>query len=310
MSTCTTPDLDIQELVQPLLHELETKGIVALPNLVSAPQLKRMQEAFDAVLQRMRWNNVNGYEKTERFRHMVNDVLLLDQGFLDLPLHPLVTGILDEYLGEKYELTEAKGWQSQPTKKDFHGWHGDMWYDKNLVRDHIPREVKLVFYLTDVKSGAFNYLPGTHRKMPPRPMGNHEITEEQLASCIELFASAGTACLFDTSGIHRQGVPMLEPRRAIFYAFHDPDVPLQPEDIAYYRYHPLLLNAAFLGDLSEQDKRILGFGNKTNYVHAFRRAPGHTYFQNAMNSAFTTKITVGSFINRIVGKAKRSLGMK
>ena len=76
---------------------------------------------------------------------------------------------------------------------------------------------------------------------------------------------AGSAFLFDTSGTHRQGVPMLEPRQAVFYNYHDPDVPLQQEDIDYYRYHPLLLNAAFLGGLSPEDQRILGFGNKTNY---------------------------------------------
>ncbi len=64
---------------------------------------------------------------------------------------------------------------------------------------------------------------------------------------------------------------MLEPRQAIFYAYHDAGVPLQKEDVDYYRYHPLLLNAAFLGNLSDEDERVLGFGDQRNYQPAFVR---------------------------------------
>ena len=65
---------------------------------------------------------------------MVEDVLVLDQGFVDLVLHPRVKSILNRYLGRQYELTEAKGWKSLPTKRDFHGWHGDAWYEQTVPR--------------------------------------------------------------------------------------------------------------------------------------------------------------------------------
>ncbi len=109
--------------VDALTVELETNGIVVLPNLLSSEQLRGMQQAFEARLRRVRWNNFDGYVKTERFRHMIEDVLLLDQAFLDLALHPLVKQLLNRYLGADYELTEAKGWKSLPTRRDFHGWH-------------------------------------------------------------------------------------------------------------------------------------------------------------------------------------------
>src|SRR3984893_16945755 len=152
--------------VDTLAAELETNGIVVLPNLLTPEQLHGMQQAFEARLRRMRWNNFDGYYKTERFRHMIEDVLLLDQGFLDLALHPLVKQILNRYLGVDYELTEAKGWKSLPTKRDFHGWHGDAWYDQNAAKE-IHREIKLAMYLTDVHSGAFNFVKGSHRRQHP-----------------------------------------------------------------------------------------------------------------------------------------------
>src|SRR5258708_12387017 len=111
--------------VDALAAELETNGIVVLPNLLISEQLLGMQQAFEARLRQMRWNNFDGYHQTERFRHMIEDVLLLDHGFLDLALHPLVKQILNRYLGPDYELTEAKAWKSLPTQNDFHGCHGD-----------------------------------------------------------------------------------------------------------------------------------------------------------------------------------------
>src|SRR5947208_16206621 len=71
-----------------LFAELETNGIVVLPSLLSAEQLRGMQSAFAPRLRRMRWNNFDGYQQTELYRHMVEDVLLLDQGFVDLAVHP------------------------------------------------------------------------------------------------------------------------------------------------------------------------------------------------------------------------------
>jgi len=114
--------------VDALAAELDRNGIVVLSGLLSAEQLGSMQRAFAGRLRSLRWNNVEGYQKTERFRQMVEDVLQLDQGFVDLALHPIVKQILTGYLGNSYELTEAKGWKSLPTKRDFHGWHGDAWY--------------------------------------------------------------------------------------------------------------------------------------------------------------------------------------
>ena len=99
-----------------LVSELKTSGIVVLPRLLNLEQLHDMQRSFARRLRRMRWNNIEGYQKTERYRHMVEDVLQLDQGFVDLALHPLVKQILTQYLGTNYELTEAKGWKSLPTQ--------------------------------------------------------------------------------------------------------------------------------------------------------------------------------------------------
>ena len=168
-------------------------------------------------------------------------------------------------LAVRSELVEAKGWKSLPTRGMFHGWHGYAWYDQTTI-SNIPREVKLAFYLTDVKTGAFNYIKGTHRQYAPRMRRNEEIAAFSPSQRVEVSGPAGAAFLFDTSGIHGQGCPILEPRNAVFYNYHYPSVKPQKEDADYYRYH--------------QQQSILGFGNKTNY---------NLGFQSLSNNAFRTR---------------------
>jgi hypothetical protein len=302
------PTRDDRHQVRNLLTELEEKGAVRLPDLLSTETVRSMQGSFRRRLQQMRCNNCDGYERTERQRLMVQDVLTLDQGFVDLALHPLVKGIADAYLGSSYELCEAKGWRSLPTKKDFHGWHGDMWYDQTKTKGQIPREVKVAFYLSDVTSGAFQYIAGTHHQTAPHHLERHEVDQLPLERRIEFLGPAGTAVLFDTSGIHRQGIPILEPRDAIFYNYHDVNVPLQSEDVAYYRYHPLLLNAAFLGNLSSDDCRILGFGNKTNYQPNFVRKGSNPWLRKAFAGIVGVNLALNDFVGKAWGKMRRLVG--
>jgi Phytanoyl-CoA dioxygenase (PhyH) len=288
-----------------VLTSLEEDGIALLPNFLRSDQVQSMRIAFESRLRNVRWNNLDGYEMTTPYRHTVEDVLTLAQGFVDAALHPLVKDTLREYLGEKYELVEAKGWKSLPVRWDFHGWHGDAWYDQKQV-EHIPREVKLGIYLTDVTSGFFEYIKGSHCKQAPRQFRKVEV-DALLASwpAVQAKGAAGFAFLFDTSGIHRQSVPILEDRCAVFFNYHDPTVPLQKEDVDYYRYHPLLLNTAFLGSLSGEDSRILGFGNKRNYLPAFVREPRYPRLQTLFEALFKAEVLREKQTERIVAKLKR-----
>ncbi len=296
--------------VTSLVEALETDGIAIIPGFLAADQLRDMKRAFGSALAHMRWNNFDGYEKTEPYRHMVENVLMLEQGFVDAALDPRVQSTLREYIGPDYQLCEAKGWLSRPTMKDFHGWHGDMWYDQTKVTDGIPREVKLAVYLTDVRSGAFNYVKGSHRKQAPRIIKSHEVQDVPRDQIVEATASAGTAILFDTSGVHRQAMPILEPRWAVFYNYHQPTVPIQKEDVDAYRYHPLLLNAAFLGGLHDEDRRVLGCGDKSNYQPGWQRPAKHTGFRSLMSSAYDAKLHWDSFSGRVVRRLKYMAGMR
>ena len=253
----------------------------------------------------MRWNDFDGYERTEIFRHMVQDVLTLDQGFVDLALHPLLLAVVRGYLGEGFRLAEAKGWKSLATRRSFHGWHGDAWYDQTVVRT-IPKELKLALYLTDVESGEFQYVRGSHRQQHPTSVADAWVESVDPARIEKLRGPAGSAFLFDTTGVHQQSTPILEDRLAVFYCYHDTRIPLQPEDVAYHRYHPLLLNAAFLGGLGEEDRRVLGFGDRSHYIHAFRRAERYPWLQQAFRLSLAARLRIDDFLGRVRARLRSS----
>jgi len=288
-----------------VLRSMERDGIAVIPNFLTTNQLKGMQTAFDARLRHVRWNDIDGYEK-ERFRHVIEDVLTLDQGFVDAALHPLVKETLREYVGDRYQLVEAKGWRSLPTRRNFHGWHGDAWYDQTNL-DFIPREVKLGVYLTAVQSGFFEYVRQSHQKQAPHPVPDRQLGNIPASMIAQVKGPAGTGFLFDTSGIHRQTVPILEARSAVFYNYHDPSLPLQKEAVDYYRYHPLLLNAAFLRNLSEEDCRILGFGDQRNYFLAFSRRQKYPRLQCVFETLLDATVAWSSLRERVEAGLTRVL---
>ena len=293
----------LTETVSDVLKSLEQDGIAIIENLLTPDQLQSMQTAFDTRLRHVRWDDIDGYER-ELYRHVIEDVLTIDQGFVDTALHPLVKETLCEYVGERYQLAEAKGWRSLPTRKNFHGWHGDAWYDQTKL-NFIPREVKLGVYLTDVETGFFEYIKGSHQKQAPHSVPDRQLGDIPASVIAQVKGPAGTGFLFDTSGIHRQTVPILQPRCAVFYAYHDPSVPLQKEDLDYYRYHPLLLSAAFLGNLSNEDCRILGFGDKRNYLHAFSRRSKRPRLQGIFEALLGAAVVWNSLRVRAEARLRR-----
>ncbi len=271
---------------------LERDGVVVMPNLIPPADLEEMQDAFSARLSNMRWNNVDGYIRTDWARRYVEDLMMLGQSYVDLALHPTLIEVLDRYLGQDYRLVEAKGWESLPTHVGAQSWHGDVWFDAAKVQPPYPREIKVAVYLTDVKSGYFQYLKGTQGKKLAVGYGYSpaEVAELPMGSMEEFPAQAGTVIAFDTSGAHRQAIPILEKRNAYFLVYHDPRVPLEHESYVSNRYHPLTLNAAFLGKLTPRHMQLLGFGDTSQYQPSFAGIPQHPHTARLKELAHTGRL--------------------
>ena len=243
-----------------LLATLERDGVVRLPlPLLGGAALERVQSEWAARVAHIQHNGQAGYEARDPFRRIVHDALTVSPDLTRAALHPSIVEVVRRYVGADAALTEAKGWRTMPTELDFHGWHNDAWYDPDL--DHVPRQLKLAVYLSDVTSGAFAYAPGTHGQRAHRHYSEAEV-DAFARDPVVLDAPAGHAFLFDVSGVHRQTVPVLTARDAVFIVFHDPSVPLQAADVAASRYRPALVPVDALDGMTPDQLRLLGVGRR------------------------------------------------
>lgn len=245
-------------MVDVMWETLDRDGVVILPERVPDAQLALMRRSFAQRVSHRALNHTTGYHASDPYRRIVEDVLLLDAGFVQAALHPQVLGLVRAYLGAEACLTEAKGWRSRPTRRDVHGWHADAWYDRAL--EHVPRQLKLGVYLSDVQSGAFQYLRGSQGQRPVH--WSDERAQRWSGGMAHVTGEAGTMFVFDSSGVHRQECPVLQERDAVFFVYHDPAVPLQAEDVRANRYHAARVGVEALGGLSVEQLELLGLGRQ------------------------------------------------
>ena len=308
-STATAGDADR------LVEMLEKDGIAPLPAMLAPEALAGLQESFERVLEHPSFNTWSGYEQNEKWRLLVENALTVDPAAVDLALHPLLKAVLRRYIGPDYVLTEARGWRTIRTTADFHGWHNDAWCGESRIDFHNrPREIKLAMYLTDVESGHFSYIAGTHRHTG---LSRHW-TEAEVAGMSarrrDMKGPAGSAFLFDTAGIHRQTTPVLKPRNVLFLNFHDPAVAIQSLDVEQGRYQPLLLNAAFLPEMTDEDRRILGFGARKgrsvrDCTVGRPRTRRYPVLHTAISGALATRLEIQE-MQRQVRRVTRGIGRR
>lgn len=293
---------------QSIVDGLEQDGIVLLGKCVADESVERMQDCYKRALAFPSWNTWIGYEQNEKWRRLVENLLLYDRAFIDLALQSEVMAALSQYIGPDYCMTEARGWETIATKRDFHGWHADAWYAPDYTPR--PREVKLACYLTDVSSGHFQYVKGSHKSNEPARHWPDREVYPMNDRIVNATGPAGTCILFDTAGVHRQSIPVLQPRWVIMYNYHNPDVPLGNFATGYGRYRPLLLNAALLGGLSSEQQRVLGIGRAApieNFHPKGRRYPHlHSIIKGTIRLRMEAQDWVDQ-LHRVGGALKRRL---
>jgi hypothetical protein len=248
-----------------ITQQLQQTGIVVLENLLPEHELSRMQQCFEQQLAHPRFNTSNGYQQNEKWRLLIEDLLTLSPAFLFPLFNQQLMDVCCQYIGSGFQLTEARGWQTIQTNRNFHGWHNDAWYDLDSCATP-PPQIKIGIYLSPVASGEFCYVQTSHlQKLAPNHWNKKQVGAMDLP-VRHVMGKAGTVFLFDTAGIHCQNSPVLDKRNVVFFNFHDPKYTIQATDQSYDRYAPLLLNAAFLKNLSKEQERILGFGDE-RYFH-------------------------------------------
>lgn len=180
----------------------ETFGYVRVENALSPDELKRACEAFDRALDP---DHASKKARESDKRVWANNLLDVDDIFVDFVDHPKLLPVLKGALGDDLILTLMQAFAYPPGDRSFTVWHSDIGHFRGIDLTRHPYFVRVMIYLTDVAEdgGCFGYVPGSHRLdgeaivspptfKDPNEMPNH----------VKFPGPAGTAVIFNAYGWH------------------------------------------------------------------------------------------------------------
>ncbi|CAB3647061.1 phytanoyl-CoA dioxygenase family protein [Achromobacter aegrifaciens] len=184
----------------------ERDGFVVLPGIIPPEQVSQLQEA----LIRIEAEHNLGYAQTSfegRKTVRINNLLVYDPRFWDVPLQPDVLSLAERLLDRELllsslcSLTLAPGQGAQPLHEDTQ--------QLALPRPRPPLAVNAIWALSDftAENGATHIVPGSHRYDSSPPYGAQDI------DTVQATMKAGSVMLFDSALWHKGGANNSNARR-------------------------------------------------------------------------------------------------
>jgi len=225
--------LDIPTEIEPMLHTLNTDGIVALRGFLNSKTLAHIQSEFNTASDEIRnagpnpyksyWKDLPGHltkfplrkYSTKTETTSILDIFSFEHGLdlMKMMSHPKLTTLVNHYLGEEGYLRDAIAYRyvSGDTGSYTGKWH----------IDGFGKQLHIMILLTDIGEDDqyLNYVKGAHKIKYPYEFFESRVPEHQflysnLEDCkkrmgdseLEFFCGTGKAgdvFLFDTNAVHR-----------------------------------------------------------------------------------------------------------
>lgn len=193
-------DRAILDRAQEATATLRRDGIVLLPGYFSGDFMKRLCDAFEALMS----NKQPAEEDPDAFHD--DNYLDADPVFLEAALDDLVVNVVGEYYRRQFFLGHVNAFRLLPTEPKRYGsfqWH----------HDARGRQINVMTLLTPVLPDGqrMKYLRGTHRGYYgyDRMSGKGSRFEDDLKArpiaqdqVLEVVGPAGTVAIFDANGLH------------------------------------------------------------------------------------------------------------
>jgi Phytanoyl-CoA dioxygenase (PhyH) len=194
-----------------LLDQLRRDGLIIIPAFLNAEQIVRVRTALEAGFLTPEVSRIK-YRQTHKYYVCLQPLALCTE-FADAAIDADLLNLVGAFFRRKPFLSEADFRRVLPLDMAVHeredenfgkGYSSSHWH-----HDMHGRELKVMIYLTDVGPGDQNfvYLLGSHKGFRSTRFEASRFSDQQVDKMaykrLECYASAGTAIVFDTNGIHR-----------------------------------------------------------------------------------------------------------
>jgi ectoine hydroxylase-related dioxygenase (phytanoyl-CoA dioxygenase family) len=191
---------------QPLLEEIAVRGFAAIPGLIAHPTVDRLNDLMDEIYD-CQCAEVGG----EAALASMNDadlarcLLAYSDEYLELAVHPTLTGIARAALGDNVVLLMQNGVINRPGRRQFQtNWHRDLNYQHWVCTRPIALSALVCLEEFSQETGGTAFLPGSHlvERFPSDAIvAKSEVTPVLPRGSVIVFNSM----VFHRAGINRSG---------------------------------------------------------------------------------------------------------
>jgi hypothetical protein len=190
------------------LAALRKDGITRIEQFLSSDQIARIENLMEATIAAGgTGKSAVDYSDRLKLTHIRNP-LLLDDELAELAFNPDLIAIVEGYLRRMPKLVDVDMRRVHPCDAAINA--------ENLHRtascwhyDNRGRQIKIMFYLSDVGEGDqnFAFCTGTHKGLKMGSTRWSRFSDAWVAENVrdvrEVYAPAGSAVIFDSNAIHR-----------------------------------------------------------------------------------------------------------
>lgn len=242
---------DQQEKARQHSATLETEGIVMLPAYFQVEQLDRLRQAFDKA--------VRGRDDKANPGGLLNeDILHLDQSFLDAALDSFLLEIIGGYYGKKFAIGRASAQRLHPITAQRYGsyqWHHDSrgrQVHVMIILNDLARDSQRMSYLCRTHQQFYDHYRGlSHGSRFEQDVVNARFPDREI---VELAGPAGTVGIFYANGLHTGNRNENGKRDCLTFCY-----------VSYRHWKPLNYRRASVMNLPERVREVVTF----NPRHAF-----------------------------------------
>ena len=242
-----------------IVNQVRDKGFFKFENALTPEFIKNIETDVKKADLSLNKNNVAGVYFTHGNQFFVTHMLAASKRFYNYCTNLKVIGFCKEIFGNMFRLKALRYYEN------FGGqhmqWHTDnRRYDKEQGETHTSAPgIIFLAYLSDVNDGEFQYIQKSHIWSGDNT--HHDYSVEYVDNnykkdIVGFKGKKGTILIYNSWGVHRAKPTNNKDfvRKTLFFQVE--------KDTSHSE--PIIVNAEFLNNLSEEVKMFLGFGKKAN----------------------------------------------
>ena len=262
---------------------LDTIGVTVLRNIVNKETIQKINSDVKDLLSKRSMSGLYGYIQKDAFKKMFDGFLVSSEVIKILANQELIK-LAKNYLEDDILITECFFKHDLGNNSVYFPYHRHTGSDLFYTDDKNKFGCGVILYLHDTDSGAFCYLPGSHKYAIQNKkeflLSESKEYRHLKSEISRINGQAGDLVIFNEAGYHGPEQPVKKTRSVIISGFQSKKMSQNKTRTEI----PILLSN--LNSLNEEQLSVIGFGSgsRSNYQSYHIRKKNNSFYYKFINS--------------------------